>query len=401
MAGNNGLPPEENLPEENPAPAPGAYPPPAEDAAGTAESGRTKRRSAGKTSQQKTRNALLLAAAGAVLCGVMFAAPVTPAAEVEPSAITAETDMDRDATEFVTTETEPAELTDAERLVSVGTWKNSAESEWVHFNEGGTGWWYDGAYFGRMVWAEDDDGGVTYEAGIAYLGAGLKLNDDHIAENEGDCLHCAYESGSIALLSDEDRFTCPGLRFGEGSYVPDDTEINTSIIDGVCGKTVEELVSGSWHMTETSDLGIPVAPSLEGGKSEIYTDNVYVQNLDFSSGTIIFATRNSGLLWREDWTVTGDSIYDDAAATLDTSLTLQNGNERAKAVFGCNIEVTFGYFSDLHPGDVEYNNMHFLWGRNIGFGPTDVYLLITSSGIRLGIDCVDLYPDNYTLLAQN
>ncbi len=401
MAGNNGLPPEERLPEENPAPAPGIYPPPEEGSSGNTESDRAERGGTGKAALQKTRSALLLAAAGAVLCGVMFAAPMEPDAEAEPPSLTSETETDIVPTELVTTETEPAVLTDAERLVSVGTWKNSAASEWVHFNESGTGWWYDGTYFGRMVWEETDDGGVTYEAGIAYLGAGLKLNDEHIPENEGDCLHSAYESGSIDLLSDEDRFTCPGLRFGAGSYLPDDTMINAAVMDGICGKTAAELASGSWHMQEISDLGVPVAPSLEGGKSEIYTDLVYVQSLDFSSGSISFATRNSGLLWREDWTLSGDSIFDGASDTLDTSFTLRNGNERAKAILDCNLEIIFGYFSDLHPGDIEYNNMHFLWGRNIGSGPTAVYLLITSAGVRLGIDCIDLYPDNYTLLAQD
>jgi len=297
-------------------------------------------------------------------------------------------------------EAEPDALTDAERLVAIGTWKNSAESEWVHFSADGTGWWYDGTYFGCMAWEEGADGVVAYEASMAYLGPGSRFIDDHVSEKEGDCLHSARESGNIDLLAEEDRFICPGLRFGEGAYLPDDTPIDASVTDGIVGKTVGELLSGTtWHMAEYSDLGIPVAPSLEGGKPEVYTDLIYVQSMDFAVGVLCLATRDDGLLWREDWTVVGEGIYGDAADTLDVPYTLGDGEERAKATFDIYVDITYGFFSDLHPGDVEYNNMHFLWGRQIGPEPTEVYLLITSAAVRLGIGPVDLYPDNYTLLA--
>ena len=75
--------------------------------------------------------------------------------------------------------------------------------------------------------------------------------------------------------------------------------------------------------------------------------------------------------------------------------------ELTKAAVDIDVDITYGFFSDLHPGDTEYNNMHFLWGRSISSEPTDVYILITSSGVSLGIEGVDLYFDNYTLLARD
>ena len=400
MAEFDPLPSELTLPKEFPQPAPEIYPPPEEGTAGTAavETEAQKRRRL----RHRKRNAFLLAAAGAALCGVMYTAPKGPTTTTEPPGESSVSEPITKPTQPALVETEPVVLTGAERLVAVGTWKNGAENEWVHFNADGSGWWYDGTYFGRMVWEEGSDGSVRYEAGMAYLGPGLQFQDEHSPEKEGDCLHSAESSGGIDLLADEDCFTCPGLRFGEGSYLPDDTAIDTSVMDGVCGKTAAELVGGtSWHMAEISDLGIPVAPSLEGGKSEVYTDMVYVQSIDFAAGTLTLATRDDGLLWLEDWAVTGDFIYSEAAPALDASFTLADGVNRVKGTVDLSIETTFGFFSDMHPGDVEYNNQHFLWGRQVGPDPTEVYLLITSAGLRLGIDCMDLFADNYTLLAAD
>ena len=388
MSEYNGLPP-----EENPAPASGVYPPPEEGAVGASAADTGERGHHKKALRRSGKSALLLAAAGILLCSVIYSAPMKPAAAVEPPAET---------TQPGPAEEESAAVSKAERLVAVGTWKNSAESEWVRFNADGTGWWYDGRYFGRMVWKENADGGITYEAGMAYLGPGLKMNDEYIPEKEGDCLHSAHERGGIELLAEEDRFVCPGLLFGEGAYLPDDTVIDASAMDGVCRKTAAELVSGSsWHMAEISDLGIPVAPSAEGGKPELYTDTVFVQSIDFAAGTFRLAAKNGGLLWREDWTALGDSIYEDAAVTLDVPFSIADRQELTKAAVDIDVDITYGFFSDLHPGDTEYNNMHFLWGRSISSEPTDVYILITSSGVSLGIEGVDLYFDNYTLLARD
>ena len=413
------LPPETGLPEEYSAPAPEIYPPPEEGTVGTSTDDSSERRRREIKAQKRTKVPLLIALAGAVLWSVFpvsapkseaTGVPSTEAAVVSPTEATIKPSAETSAAVSVTepsqpssTETAPIVLTDAERLVAVGTWKNDAESEWVHFSADGTGWWYDGTFFGRMVWKENADGSVSYAAGIAYLSPELQWADDaHTPERDGDCLHSAESSGSIALLADEDRFTCPGLRFGEGTYLPDASPIDASLMDGLCGKTAAELLSDtSWHMEETSNLGIPVAPSLEGGKSELYTDLVYVQSMDFSAGTIRFITRDGGLLWNEDWTQTGDALFADAAQALERPIILEDGEERAKATIDVGIETTFGFLSDVRPGDTEYNNMHFLWGRQIGPDPTELYLLITGDGIRLGIACIDLFPDNYTLLTAD
>lgn len=410
------LPPETGLPEEYSAPAPEIYPPPEEGTVGTSTDDSSERRRREIKAQKRTKVPLLIALAGAVLWSVLpvsapkpeaTGVPSTEAAVVSPTEATIKPSAETSAAVSVTepsqpssTETAPIVLTDAERLVAVGTWKNDAESEWVHFSADGTGWWYDGTFFGRMVWKENADGSVSYAAGIAYLSPELRWNDENMPENVGDCLQNAKSQGGIALLSDEDRFTCPGLRFGAGTYLPDAASIDASVMDGLCGKTAAELLSGTtWQMEETSALGIPVAPSLERGKSELYTDLVYIQRLNFSEGTIRFATRDGGLLWNEDWTQTGETLFADAAQTLECPITLEDGEERANATFDLGIETTFGFLTDMHPGDTEYNNMHFLWGRQIGPHPTDVYLLITGDGLRLGIACIDLFADNYTLLA--
>ena len=232
MAEYNGLPPEGKLPEETPAPPSGVCPPPEEGASGAFAPDASERRQRKTAARQRSQSALLLALAGAALCGVIYSAPMKPAAAVEPPAAATAAEP----TQPAPPKTEPAVLTAAERLVAAGTWKNSAEREWVHFNADGTGWWYDGTYFGCMAWEEDADGGVSYEAAMAYLGPERKYNYDWAPEKEGDTLHSAEESGSIELLAEEDRFTCPGLRFGEGAFVPDDTPIDASVMDGVCGK---------------------------------------------------------------------------------------------------------------------------------------------------------------------
>ena len=392
------MPPENRLPKEFPPAAPGICPPPAEGSAGASADERGEGERSRIAAQKRKKSALLLALAGLVLCGVIRLAPSNPAAAVQPPAETAAADPVTESAQ----PSPPAVLTDAERLVAVGTWKNAARNEWVHFNADGSGWWYDGTYFGRMVWEEAADGSVTYEAGMSYLSPERTIAYDWFPEQDGNRLQCAESGGSIALPAEEDRFTCPGLRFGEGSFLPDNTAIDASVMDGVCGESAAALLSGTaWHTSDTSDLGIPVAPSLEGGKTELYTDLVYVQYLDFSAGTLRLATRDDGLLWREDWSAVGDSIYDDAADTLDVSFLLVSGEERASATFDVQIDTTFGYFSDLRPGDVEYNNLHFLWGRQIGSSPTPVYLLITSAGVFLGIDSIDLFPDNFSLLSAD
>ena len=277
------------LPPESPSTAPGVWPPPEEGAAGNTTSARSER---GKAARKRSKNALLLAVAGVTLCGVIYAAPVKPAAAPELPAepvieepVTEPEPPQPEASEPPPAEPEPAAPTDAERLVEIGTWKNTAANEWVHFNADGTGWWFDGTYFGCMDWTEDADGGVRYEAAMAYLGPERKYSYDWSPEKDGDSLHCTDASGSIALLPNEDRFACPGLRFGTGSYLPDDTPIDAAVMDGVCGKTASELLSGtSWHMAETSDLGIPIAPS-SPDKPGVYTDLVYVQSIDFGAGS--------------------------------------------------------------------------------------------------------------------
>ena len=393
------------LPPESPAAAPGVWPPPEEGAAGNTGI-RSER--GWKAARKRSNNALLLAVAGAALCGAIYAAPVKPAAAPEPSMepVVAEPIAEPpqqepaqpEPTQPPPAEPEPVPPTDAERLVEIGTWKNTAANEWVHFNAGGTGWWYDGTWFGCMDWTEDADGGVRYEAAMAYLGPERKYSYDWSPEKDGDSLHCTDSSGSIALLPNEDRFACPGLRFGTGSYLPDDTPIDASVMDGVCGKTASELLSGTaWHMAETSDLGIPIAPS-SPDKPGVYTDLVYVQSIDFGAGSLRLSTRDGGLL--EEW-INGTDETGAVSPTLDVSFSPSAGGSlSASALYEIGVNCHYVYYSDYSPGNTEYNNMQLLWGHQFGPEPEELYVLFSAEGPRLGMRFSDWYPDNYTLLAQ-
>ena len=432
MAEYQGLPPEEKLPQETAAGAPGVWPAPEEGSSGSDADGRKKRSK--PAARRRTKSALLVAAIGAALCVAIASEPVkqtgpaVPAetteavtdtepdetAETEPEdtepAVPAETTeavTDTEPAETAETEpedTEPAVLTDADRLVKIGTWKNAAESEWVHFDADGTGWWYDGTWFGRMGWKEDADSSVGYEASIAYIGPGdgFYQAGEEMPEKDGDVVHCAESSGSIALLPDEDRFTCPGLLFGEGEYLPDDTVIDSSAADAVRGKSAAQLVAGTvWHMDETSDLGIPCATSTE--KEQIYTDKVYVESLDFSEGVIRLTTRDGGLL---EYEIVDEEGYHtsigEMADTLDLHFPqISDDKDASRAYFHLDLNnCSYIYRSGYIDGDVEYNNLHLLWGRGFTHESLTVFMLITSSDIRLCIGAVDWYPSNYTILSQ-
>ena len=296
-------------------------------------------------------------------------------------------------------EPEPVPPTDAERLVEIGTWKNTTANEWVHFNADGTGWWYDGTWFGCMDWTEDEDGGVRYEAAMAYLGPERKYSYDWSPEKDGDSLHCTESGGSIELLPNQDRFACPGLRYGDSAYLPDDTPIDAAVMDGVCGKTASELLAGTaWHMAEISDLGIPIAPS-SPDKPGVYTDLVYVQSIDFGAGSFRLSTRDGGLL--EEW-INGTDETGAVSPTLDVSFSPSAGGSlSASALYEIGVNCHYVYYSDYSPGNTEYNNMQLLWGHQFGPEPEELYVLFTAEGPRLGMRFSDWYPDNYTLLSPN
>ena len=406
MAELNGLPPEETLPEETPAPLPGVFPPPEEGASRTAAAESSERRRGGTAARQSMKNALLLAVAGVTLCGAIYTAPMEPAPTPEPETVLTEPVTPPPATPTPTPAptpavTEPpAARTAAERLVAAGTWKNSAEDEWVHFNGDGTGWWYDGTYFGRMAWQETADGGVSYEASIAYLGPERNTIYDWVQEKDGDTLHYDDAGGSI-VLSDKDRFTCPGLRYGEGAYLPDDTPIDASVMDGVLGKSNLELVAGtSWHMVEFSDLLIPeYVPDGE----VVYDDVIYVQSLDFAAGILRFAIGKNGFLVREN--ESSGYAGEDGSKSLDVSFTL-NPDEAASVpvYFYIYLPTDFGihYLRRCIPGDAQYNIDQGGWTVWVNSeGAERIYPLFTALGLRLGIKSLDWCPHNYTILAMD
>ena len=155
-------------------------------------------------------------------------------------------------------------------------------------------------------------------------------------------------------------------------------------------------------MTETSDLGIPLVP---GGNEEkkIYTDLVYVDSVDFSSGVYRLTTRDDGLL---QLTVDGaDGIFDteEPVKVLEVPFTLLNGEETVYYALKLAVDIWYTYRYDYRPGDTEYNNQHLGWGTRWESAESHVTacLLITETGLRLGMESTDWYPHNYTLLARD
>ncbi|MCR5041803.1 MAG: hypothetical protein K6C36_06895 [Clostridia bacterium] len=407
MAEFNGLPPEEMLPEENPAPAPGVCPPPEEGGVGAADEGGTRREHRAGYARQRSKSALVLAVAGVALCGVIYTAPLKPASAGEPPS--AETAAAEPAAEGEaarpTAETEPVVLTAAERLVRIGTWKNSAEDEWVHFNAGGAGWWYDGTYFGRMAWEEDADGKVSYEAAIAYLSPEREYSYDWAPEKEGDTPKSAESSGIIALDAEDDRFTAPGLRFGEGTYIPDDMPIDASSVDAALGKTASELLVGTaWHMIEASDFGIPITFGEDEGE-QLYTDMVFVQGMDFLSGVFTLTSRDGCVLVIENWVGNNIGVSQGPTRALAVPFSLSVDEDENESVTACvyvDTETEFWCYTDYRLGDEEFNNLHRLWGADLSGQKTNaVYLLFTEAGLRLAIRSCDWYQNNYTILAMD
>lgn len=405
MAESYGLPPEENIPEEDPARAPEVWLPPEEGAILTAEEDDPQRTHlrVRRSFRQRSRNALLLAVAGVTLCGVVASAPMKPAEAFTPPAETA-------AVEPVE-EPEPAVLTAGDRLVSIGTWKNSAEDEWVHFYDDGTGWWYDGTYFGRMAWEETDDGGVTYEAAIAYLGEEWNhdLDSPVATEREGLTINDKRSEGSIALREEEDLFTCPGLLYGNGTYVPDDTPIDASVMDAVRGKSNLQLVAGSmWHMEQTSDLGVSFEANspdtYEEDRKVDYTDKVYVESIDFAACNIRLTTRDGGLLEREYYTPGMTDYTGEVSRPMDFPFTLpaDDGKVVPAWIDADKGDQGYNYRSDYRPGgtdeDTVYNNRRLLFG--VCFS-SRIYMLFTQDGLRLGMYFIDTYIHDYTILAPD
>lgn len=402
MAEYSGLPPEEKLPEETPAPSPGVCPPPEEGAAGEGP----ERRRGSNAKRRSQKSALLLAFAGVALCGVIYAAPMKPAAAQNPgeTAVT-QPEPTPGAQSSEPVETPAAPPTDAQRLVAAGAWKNTAEKEWVRFCEDGTGWWYDGENFGRMEWREDESGEVSYAAAIAYYSPERKYVYDWCPEKDGDTPHSAEAEGTVALLAEENRFTCPGLRFGEGIYLPDDSPIDASAVEAALGKTPTELLSGSaWHMISASDLGIPI-PFGEEDYEQLYTDQVYVQSMDFSSGVFTLTTRDGGVLIIEERDGEGHylGISQGPTRALQVPFAIPSDEEeRVTACVYANTDTVFEFYTDYLPEDVNYNNRHLLWGADLsGTKTLPVYLFFTDDGLRLAVSSCDWYQHNFTVLARD
>ena len=399
----------ERPPEEIPAPPPGVCPPPEEGAAeapGHARRARSRRGSARRRSQT---GALLLAFAGLALCGAIYAAPVKPATAPQRPADAAVTQpvTPPEPTPGVQTqepvETPEAPPTDAQRLVAAGIWKNTAADEWVRFCEDGTGWWYDGTYFGRMEWREDDDGAVSYAAAIAYYSPERKYVYDWCPETDGDTPHSAEAEGEIALLAEEDRFTCPGLRFGEGAYLPDDTSIDASVVEAALGKTAAELLSGTaWHMVSASDFGIPCTFG-EDDYAQIYTDQVYVQSMDFSSGVFTLTTRDGAVMVVENWVDGEVGVSQGPTRTLSVPFAFSSEDtDRAAACVYAESDTEFWLYTDYLTGDNEYNNRTRLWGADLsGSATLPVYLFFTDDGMRIAVSSCDWYQHNFTVLARD
>jgi hypothetical protein len=262
-----------------------------------------------------------------------------------------------------------------------------------------------------MAWEETDDGGVTYEAAIAYLGEEWNhdLDSPVATEREGLTINDKRSEGSIALREEDDLFTCTGLLYGDGTYVPDDTPIDASVMDAVRGKSNLQLVAGStWHMEQTSDLGVSFEANspdtYEEDRKVEYTDKVYVESIDFAACNIRLTTRDGGLLEREYYTPGMTGYTGEVSRPMDFPFTLpaDDGKVVPAWIDADKGDQGYNYRSDYRPGgtdeDTVYNNRHLLFG--VCFS-SRIYMLFTQDGLRLGMYFIDTYIHDYTILAPD
>lgn len=194
---------------------------------------------------------LVTAAAAAVIVtnAASFQTEAEPAEE-----ITQQTEGNREPEENIKPEesNHPKEaLLDVDILLKYGTWQSADGKYTAHFNEDGTGWWYDGEYFGRMVWREKEEGSVYYECAAA--------GPSQYQSHDGSFYSCYTVISSFGYVgisgsSEEDYAATLNSPYKEGDsdyYPAPEAVINTQEIEDYLYVPVEEVVKGTtWRLRE-------------------------------------------------------------------------------------------------------------------------------------------------------
>ncbi len=167
-------------------------------------------------------------------------------------------------------------------LVQIGTWGNSAGS-YCHFNSDGTGWVYDGNYFGYLSFTGDDES-VSLSISLTTPGGMLTESSEksswHVYRSVRsnavitgmDLMRTPDDSFALNLddpYSESDFTSAPGP--SSFDYRPASLTVNTAFLDSLRGKTAMEAIAGySWGIKEE------YKPSDTYGFGQPYAEVVYL-----------------------------------------------------------------------------------------------------------------------------
>ncbi|MGN0968745.1 MAG: hypothetical protein ACI4O3_05685 [Oscillospiraceae bacterium] len=196
--------------------------------------------------------------------------------------------------------TEPVQplLTLAEAVERYPNWYDENRGVWLHF-EGNEGWFSDGQFFHRFLWqATGDYSGIStmsfHDVGGGYTLSGsaavpgeypMTLLDDH-----GVCrLETASGMGE-GITGSSVFYEAPELAVN--SFIPvEELGVDGSGMEGVLGKTTEELLIGITHFTVSELASAPLGDSglntfLSAGMTDLYFDPGGSGSLFYDDGTV-------------------------------------------------------------------------------------------------------------------
>ena len=187
-------------------------------------------------------------------------------------------DSDTPEDETAATADEPEPIDVRATLVAFGTW-GTESGDWLHFDEDGTGWCYDGEYFGLLTFSGDAES-VRFHSTVTTRGEHLERVSDKPGESAGEPGPGAVTVTDTVITRAEltsadpfDLYTAdPYMESGWDHFVPGTVTADLTVLESVRGQTAEELLSGSWGILEAyipadMSFGVPYADIvvIEGG----------------------------------------------------------------------------------------------------------------------------------------
>ena len=153
-------------------------------------------------------------------------------------------------------------------LVSYGTWGTTG-GDYLHFDEDGTGWCFDGEYFGLLTF-EGDAESVSFRVVVTTRGEHLESIPGKPGAAPDEEWSGVVFTATATITREElthadpyELFTAdPYLDGSWDHFVPAEIAADLSVLESVRGKTAEELLTGSWGIQEsylptTTAFGVP------------------------------------------------------------------------------------------------------------------------------------------------